>query len=132
MKKYFRPIAILSSLIFILFGVLACTQPVNTSAKTNTVIIGWDGAGRNNIKELLAAGKLPNLQTVIDEGSIVAIDAERDTATLPGWAAILTGYYPEVTGVYTTDIYQSIPDGLTIFERLEAIDPDYLYGFHRR
>lgn len=85
----------------------------------NVILIGWDGAQRQHLKECLARGELPNLQRIIAEGNIVKIDVLRVTDTKAGWAQILTGYEPEVTGVFSNDRYQPIPKGYTIFERLE-------------
>jgi len=42
------------------------------------------------------------------------------TDTKAGHAEILTGYGPEVTGVYSNRRFRAIPDGLTLFERLKA------------
>ncbi len=91
-------------------------KPVPTR---NVILIGWDAAQRNHVKECLARKELPNLEKLSHEGSLVAIDIIRMTQTKPGWAQILTGYEPEVTGVFSDDRYQPIPKGLTIFERLE-------------
>ncbi len=85
----------------------------------NVILFGWDGAQRNHVNECLARKELPNLQKLIDQGSYVEIDVEGKTDTKAGWAQILTGYYPEVTGVHSNRQYQPIPKGLTIFERLE-------------
>ena len=86
----------------------------------NIILFGWDGAQRNHVNECLGRRELPNLQKVIDQGSYVEIDIEGNTATKAGWTQILTGYYPEVTGVYTNRDFQPIPKGLTVFERLET------------
>jgi len=88
-------------------------------APRNIILIGWDGAGRDNIKEYMDAGKLPNLKKIASEGSIVAIDICRKTDTKAGWAQILTGYEPEVTGVFSNDRFKPVPAGYTVFERLE-------------
>ncbi len=85
----------------------------------NAILIGWDGAQRNHIKESLARGELGNLKKLVSEGALVAIDILRVTDTKAGWAQILTGYEPEVTGVFSNGRYQPIPKGYTIFERLE-------------
>jgi hypothetical protein len=82
-------------------------------------VIGWDGAQRNHVNECLSRGELPNLAALISEGNMVDINIKGVTDTKAGWAQILTGYYPEVTGVYSNSKYQPIPAGLTIFERLE-------------
>ena len=86
----------------------------------NIILFGWDGAQRDHVKECLKRKELPNLQKLIDEGVFVEIDIEGKTDTKAGWSQILSGYYPEVTGVYSNKQYQPIPKGLSIFERLET------------
>lgn len=86
----------------------------------NIVLFGWDGAQRDHVKECLSRRELVNLQKLIDEGAFVNIDIEGQTDTKAGWTQILTGYYPEVTGVYSNRQCQPIPKDLSIFERLEA------------
>ncbi len=86
----------------------------------NVILFGWGGAQRDHLKESLDRKELPNLQKLIDEGRLIDIDIEGITDTEAGWAQILTGYYPEVTGVYSNRQYHPIPKGLSIFERLES------------
>ena len=85
----------------------------------NVIVIGWDGAQRGHVKECLARGELRNLRAVADEGRLVAVDVVRTTDTKAGWAQILTGYQPEKNLVFSNSRFQPIPDGYTIFERLE-------------
>ncbi len=85
----------------------------------NVILIGWDGAGRQNVREGLEAGYLPALQRLKDEGALVAIDVTRTTDTKAGWTQILTGYEPEKTGVFSNKRYEPIAKGYTLFERLE-------------
>jgi hypothetical protein len=86
----------------------------------NIVLIGWDGAGRDRIMELLEKGELPNLKALIREGRLLDIDVVSGaTDTKAGWTQLLTGYVPEKTGVYNNGRYEPIPEGYTVFERLE-------------
>ncbi len=85
----------------------------------NIVLIGWDGAHRDRVNECLKRNHLPNLKGLSSEGTIVAIDVLRATDTKSGWAQILTGYSPEITGVFSNRRYRPIPRGYTVFERLE-------------
>lgn len=85
----------------------------------NIILFGWDGAQRDHVNECLSRNELPTLKKLINEGSYVKIDIEGVTDTKAGWSQILTGYYPEVTGVYSNGRYQPIPKGLSIGERLE-------------
>ncbi|HOD36475.1 MAG TPA: alkaline phosphatase [Syntrophales bacterium] len=86
----------------------------------NIVLIGWDGARRDRVRECLERNQLPNLKRLSSEGRLVAIDILRTTDTKSGWAQILTGYSPEITGVFSNSRYRSIPKGYTVFERLES------------
>jgi hypothetical protein len=86
----------------------------------NIILFGWDGAQRDHVTGSLDRGELPNLQKLIYEGKLVNIDIEGKTDTEAGWSQILSGYYPEVTGVYNNEQYRPIPKGLSIFERLKA------------
>src|SRR4030042_1592483 len=73
----------------------AIPSPVPTATPTpprNVVLIGWDAAERSQVKESLSQGKLPNLQKLSSEGTMVAIDMLRTTDTASGWTQTLTGY----------------------------------------
>jgi hypothetical protein len=117
MKKVCAVIVSLS-LIGCLFWPLNTIMAEEKTPK-NIILIGWDGAQRNHIKEALAANQLPNLKQLSLEGKLVSIDITRTTDTKAGWTQILTGYEPEITGVYGNNRYQPIPKGYTVFERLE-------------
>jgi hypothetical protein len=88
----------------------------------NVVVIGWDGVQREHLFELLNRAMLPNLQALIDRGSMVNVTvSDHRTDTKSGWTQILTGYRWYRTGVYSNWIwFNSIPKGYTIPERVEA------------
>jgi hypothetical protein len=93
--------------------------PVGKEIK-NIVVIGWDAAERSRTRELLDKGELPNLASLIREGKLLDIDVVSGaTDTKAGWTQLLTGYVPEKTGVYNNGRYEPIPEGYTVFERLE-------------
>lgn len=92
---------------------------VEAKPTRNVILVGWDGAGRERIKQFMTAGDLPNLKKLSQEGTLVAIDIVRTTDTKAGWTQILTGYEPEKTGVFSNKRYRPIPEGYTVFERLE-------------
>lgn len=116
MRKLLKSLAltvVVFSSVFIFF-------PADSSAGNpqNILIIGWDGADREAVKNMLAARQLPHLSALIKEGRLVEIDITSGaTDTKAGWAQIFTGYSPDVTGVYSNIHYQPIPAGFTIFER---------------
>jgi len=74
----------------------------------NIILIGWDAAQRNHMKECLDRGELPNIKKLSSEGTLVAIDILRVTDTKSGWSQILTGYEPEITGVFSNSSVVSL------------------------
>ncbi len=90
-----------------------------SSPPRNIILIGWDGAQREHVKECLSRNELPNIKALADEGKMVDIDIHNVTDTKAGWSQILTGYDPNVTGVFSDLKYQPIPKGLSVFERLK-------------
>ena len=110
-----------ASVLCAVAAVLAMVSPIWGAVEhpRDVILIGWDGAQREHVEQCLGRNELPNLKRLIDQGKYVKIDAEGTTDTKAGWTQILTGYYPEVTGVYSNDKYQPVPKGLSIFERLE-------------
>jgi len=113
LKRVTLVLAILSLMLGVPPSVVAADKP------QNVILFGWDGAQRDHVNECLSRKELPNLQKLIDQGTYVQIDIEGKTDTKAGWSQILTGYYPDITGVYSNRLYQPIPKGLSIFERLE-------------
>ena len=111
-----------STLLGLLIMLLILPAQAQTAGKEvkNIVVIGWDAAERSRTKELLEKGELPNLAALISEGKLLDIDVVSGaTDTKAGWTQLLTGYVPEKTGVYNNGRYEPIPEGYTVFERLE-------------
>jgi hypothetical protein len=91
----------------------------DSSNQKNVLLICWDGAERTIVKKMLESAQLPNLQQLNKIGAFVNIDVTcKSTVTKPAHAEMLSGLPEDITGVYTNNCYQSIPKGLTIFERL--------------
>ena len=86
----------------------------------NIILFGWDGAQRNHVHECLQRGELPTLKKLSEEGALVDVDVVNGaTDTKAGWSQILTGYNPEITGVYSNGRYHDVPEGYSVFERLK-------------
>lgn len=118
MNNYIIKSTLLS--ILSLLMILPIQSPALGKEIKNIVVIGWDGAGRVRTKQLLEKGDLPNLAALIKEGKLLDIDVITGaTDTKAGWTQLLTGYVPEKTGVYNNGRYEPIPEGYTVFERLE-------------
>jgi len=108
-------------LLTLVIGPAWCQDASRPAMANNAILMGWDGAHRDHVKALLKDGKLPNLQKLIAQGTLVDVDVTSGaTDTKAGWSQILTGYRPEVTGVYNNGRYRDIPAGYSIFERLRA------------
>ncbi|MCX6343820.1 MAG: alkaline phosphatase family protein [Armatimonadetes bacterium] len=108
---------------FMLIAALAiATAAIPSSAANdkNAILFSWDGVQREHLKECLSKNELPNLAALIKEGKLVDIQVTHVTDTKAGHSQMLTGYDPEVTGVFSNGKFKPIPVGYTIFERLES------------
>lgn len=95
-------------------------NPSREGAATNIILFGWDGAQREHVQQCLKRGELPVLKKLSEEGALVAVDVVNGaTDTKAGWTQILTGYNPEVTGVYSNGKFRDVPKGYSILERLK-------------
>jgi hypothetical protein len=94
-------------------------RPATPPAERNAVLISWDGAGGEHVRDSLAKGALPNLAALVRQGALVDLEVTgHGTDTKSGHAQMLTGYDASVTGVYSNAKFGPIPRGHTIFERL--------------
>ncbi len=92
----------------------------------NAVIITWDGTSSKYMDRYLNDGSLVNTLRVLETGyrQKVRLTSHR-TSTDPGLSTIESGYGPEIHGIFYNmwgegTLKLSIPDGLTIPERLKA------------
>jgi hypothetical protein len=117
-----RLIGLAVVLVVVIAVVLAATTAAAPEeGPRNVLLIGWDGCQRDHLREMIGRNEVPNLTALCKDGALVDIDVTSGaTDTKAGWTQILTGYKPEVTGVYNNTRYQPIPEGYTIFERLRA------------
>ena len=108
-------------LVVILLAVSAF-KPGTRPELRNAILISWDGAGGEHVRANISAGKLPNLARLTRQGALVDIEVTgHGTDTKPGHAQMLTGYDPNLTGVYSNTKFGAIPRGYTVFERLQQI-----------
>ncbi len=97
----------------------AFAQGLDIEKPRNVVLIGWDAAQRAHVQECLDRGELPTLKKLATEGVMIDEEVKGKTDTKAGWTQILTGYDPNVTGVYNNARYHDVPKGLSIFEHLK-------------
>jgi predicted AlkP superfamily pyrophosphatase or phosphodiesterase len=113
-----------TSLVLLAALLLISNAPLKARAAqppANILVISWDGTQRNHLLDLLDAGKLPNLAALRDEGKLIPLEVTtHQTDTKAGHTQMLTGQKPEVTGVYNNKKFGPIPEGLSVFEKLES------------
>jgi arylsulfatase A-like enzyme len=115
-------VKILFALLAVLFVLGSSRLPAQNAPPVprNVILISWDGVDRAVLRELLVAKRLPNLAALFAEGSLQEMEVVgHATHTKPGHAEMLTGLAAETTGVITNDQFAPIPEGFTIFERLQ-------------
>ena len=65
------------------------------------LLIGWDGATYDMIDPLIAAGKLPNLKSMMDEGLSLDLESMMIPISAEAWTAAVTGKGPPKTGIFS-------------------------------
>lgn len=88
------------------------------SPEQSLILLSWDGVQRNHFFELLNSGCLPNVQSLADKIVNYTI-SDHGTNTIPSHIQLMTGYSSFITGCFDNQVWQPVPDGLTIFERLK-------------
>jgi len=95
------------------------------------LVVIWDGAEWDNIEALYSSGLLPTLASV---GPLHHLTTNTDcfgsgesvqcmqTETKTQHATMLTGCLADVHGTFNNSIFQLVPDGLTVYEQIEALD----------
>jgi hypothetical protein len=92
---------------------------------TNIIVIGWDGTQRDHFWECYngllpeCLGGLPNIASLSNGVIFDMVVTSGETSTKPGWAQIFSGYNADLTGVFSNGQYQPIPEGYTVFEKIE-------------
>ncbi len=112
--------------LLVLFGSFSTVFGQNIHVLVNI----WDGTEKPVVKKLYNLGNLPFLTSV---GQMFNLTDNEDcfdgtcmkTKTKPQHATMLTGCLADVHGVYGNTLYQLIPDGITVYELIEASNPDY-------
>ncbi len=80
---------------------LASALPHASHAQTaKAIVLAWDGTVSTFVDELVRQGKLPNLAKLIAGGAFADdVTAGFPSKTAPGFASLMTGAQPRVTGI---------------------------------
>lgn len=115
-----RHLFVLAILAVCVVLVLPAGASPQLNKNPNIVLISWDGISRDTLQDLLDSGQLTTLPALLEKGDFINISiTDHYPDTMAGHAEILTGYPPDITGVFKSMRYEEIPAGLTVFERLE-------------
>ena len=91
------------------------------AAQSKLLLVGWDGAERAVMEELLDGGALPKLAAL---GPLVPITVTTPdgeiTVTNPGWTKVHTGLGADVTGVLSNHVWKQVPAASTLSARWVA------------
>ena len=96
------------------------TEPVLTG-DSHVRLLMLDGASLDVIFTNVAAGRLPNMARILDQGSVMHLATLRPTQAEPVWSAIATGRYPMANGIRSSVVYRAL--GGTPIDLL----PDYCF-----
>lgn len=100
---------------------IAPLDPVSAAGSSHVRMLMFDGAALDRISPAVAAGRLPNMARIFDQGAVLHLATLRPTQAEPVWSAIATGRYPMYNGVRSSVVYLAL--GGTAIQLL----PDYCF-----
>lgn len=93
--------------------------PTPARAADKAIVLAWDGTVAAFAEEMLKAGKLPNLAKLIAGGTFANdVIAAFPSKTAPGFASLITGAPPRVTGISGNRVPRAPRADHTILESL--------------
>lgn len=96
-------------------------EPVSSPGDSHVRMLMFDGAALDMISPAVAAGRLPNMARIFDQGAVLHLATLRPTQAEPVWSAIATGRYPMANGIRSSVIYRAL-EGTPI-----QLLPDYCF-----
>jgi len=120
-----RPLRILSALLAGCVILLWAAPPkAHGQSAPKAIVLGWDGALPSFIHEMLRQGKLPNLAKLIEGGAFADdVTAVFPSLTAPGFASLLTGASPRITGITGIRVPRTPRNEFTILESAAGFSP---------
>src|SRR6476660_6023284 len=110
-----------SVLLLLTVVVIFCAGPqtVVAQARTKAIVLAWDGTVPSFVREMLRADKLPHLAKLI-EGGAFADDVRPGfpSKTAPGFASLMTGAPPSITGISGNRVPRAPRNEFTILDSL--------------
>jgi hypothetical protein len=88
---------------------IAAAPPSEASAGDSHIrLLMFDGASLDVIFTAVAAGRLPNIARIFDQGAVMHLATLRPTQAEPVWSAVATGRYPMFNGVRSAVVYRAL------------------------
>jgi predicted AlkP superfamily phosphohydrolase/phosphomutase len=108
--------ALVGALVILIAALVA---PARAQSAQKAIVLAWDGIVPAFVREMLSAGKLPNLGKLIDGGA-VADDVVPDfpSKTAPGFASLMTGAPPRITAISGNRVPRAPRDQFTILDSI--------------
>lgn len=115
----FIPKAIVPLLTAFVAVFCAAPQTVVAQAPTKAIVLAWDGTVSSFVREMLRDGKLPNLAKLIEGGAFADdVQAGFPSKTAPGFASLVTGAPPSITGITGNRVPRAPRGEFTILDSL--------------
>ena len=94
-------------------------RPVFGQSASKAIVLAWDGTVPSFVSEMLKQGKLPHLSKLIESG-VFADDvvAGFPSKTAPGFASLMTGAPPRITGITGNRVPRAPRAQFTILDSL--------------
>ena len=115
----FIPRVVVLLLIAVFAVSCAAPQTVVAQAPAKAIVLAWDGAVPSFVREMLRDGKLPNLAKLIEGGAYADdVKAGFPSKTAPGFASLMTGAPPSITGITGNRVPRAPRGEFTILDSL--------------
>jgi hypothetical protein len=108
LDSFLRPRLLGGGVLVLLFVVMFfAMRPRPRIENTQLLVVGWDGANFSQIDPLVAAGKLPHIKALRDQGSSAVLRSMEPMFSPLLWTTMATGKPPEGHGVQGFSVYAS-------------------------
>ena len=94
-----RRVLTLTTLLFAVVATLIPT-PVLAQEAERVIVIGFDGADPDVAREFMAAGKMPNLQALSEQGTMGDLDTTNPAESPVAWASFAVSQGPGHHGIF--------------------------------
>src|SRR5918995_6634165 len=103
------------------YALVAWIVPGPTYGQTKAIVLAWDGTVPSFVHELVRQGKLPNMAKLIADGAFADdVVAGFPSKTAPGFASLMTGAPPRLTGISGNRVPREPRADYTILDSIDG------------